>query len=139
MTITNGTVYPTTESGSPLFIYYRVEDSSSLNLPTNSPSPCITTFWINANDTGSSGALINTQNCYAGSTVLYYKGVESPNAAAPTGPNIILPAKTGGFGFSSSNRPSNGNNNTPVYVYLRIGLPIQATDLYFTNVTCALT
>lgn len=136
MTITNGTVYPI-NSSTPLFIYYRVEDSSSLNLPTNSPSPCITTFWINANDTGP-GALINTQNCYAGSTVSYYKGVESPSAASG-GLNIILPAKTGGYGFSSSNRPSNGNNNTPVYVYLRIGLPIQDADLYFTNVTCTLT
>jgi hypothetical protein len=116
-----------------------VEDSSSLNLPTNNNNnPCITTFWINANDTGP-GALINTQNCYAGSTVSYYKGVESPSAASSGGLNIIVPAKTGGYGFSSSNRPSNGNNNTPVYVYLRIGLPIQATDLYFTNVTCALT
>jgi hypothetical protein len=137
-TITNGTVYPS-NSSTPLFIYYRVEDSSSLNLPTNNNNnPCITTFWINANDTGP-GALINTQNCYAGSTVSYYKGVESPSAASSGGLNIILPAKTGGYGFSSSNRPSNGNNNTPVYVYLRIGLPIQATDLYFTNVTCALT
>ena len=139
MTVTSGTVYPT-GSSTPLFIYYRVEDSSSLNLPTNSPAPCITTFWINANDTGgSSGSLINSSNCYNdsnASSVPYYIGVTPPNATGTT--TITLPAKTGGFGFSSSNRPASGNN-TPVYVYLRIGLPIQTSNLYFTNVTCALT
>lgn len=141
MTVTSGTVYPTGSPSTPLFIYYRVEDSSSLNLPTNSPSPCITTFWINANDTsGSSGSLINSSNCYKdsnASSVPYYIGVTPPNATGTT--TITLPAKTGGFGFSSSNRPANGNNNTPVYIYLRIGLPIQTSNLYFTNVTCALT
>ena len=140
MTVTSGTVYPT-GSSTPLFIYYRVEDSSSLNLPTNRPAPCITTFWINANDTvGSSGSLINSSNCYnvneSNASVPYYIGVTPPNATGTT--TITLPAKTGGFGFSSSNIPASGNN-TPVYVYLRIGLPIQTSNLYFTNVTCALT
>jgi hypothetical protein len=147
MTISNGTVYPGDGQSPlppPLFIYYRVEDSSSLNLPTNIGSPCITTFWINANDTiGSSGSLITSTNCYnvndSNASVPYYIGVTPPKATIPVNTtNITLPAKTGGYGFSRSNRPANGNDNTPVYIYLRIGLPIQSSAINFTNVTCAL-
>jgi hypothetical protein len=69
--------------------------------------------------------------------VPYYIGVTSPSATGTT--TITLPAKTGGYALSSSNKPSNGIATTPVYVYLRIGLPIQTSNLYFTNVTCALT
>jgi hypothetical protein len=134
MTVTNGTIYPT-GSSTPLFIYYRLEDSGSLSLPSNGPNACITTFWINANDiSGSSGTAIGSGNCHTNdstfSSIQFY--TTAPNASGTS--NITFSVKTNGYALSSSNKPT----GSFVHIYLRIGLPIQATNLYFTNITCAL-
>jgi hypothetical protein len=136
MTVTNGTIYPT-GSSTPLFIYYRLEDSGSLTLPSNAPNACITTFWINANDvsSGSSGTPIGTGNCHtndsAFGSVQFY--TTAPNASGST--NITFSVKTNGYALSPSNKPT----GTFVNIYLRIGLPIlENSNLYFTNIACGL-
>lgn len=115
-------------------LYYCVIDSSSDVIPA-SQSKCITTYWINANALDE-GELITANNCYT--TTLpstNYIGSSIPNITK-FGNSLNFSVTSGGYSMSSVNIPA-GGIYSPVYVYLRIGLPM-ISPVSFTNITCNL-
>lgn len=115
-------------------LYYSVIDSSSPKLP-DIQEKCITTYWIDAN-ASNGGTLITANNCYIKNLPsVNYTGSSIPNIT-PSGNNLNFSVTSGGYSMSSVNIPLGGTTN-PVYVYLRIGLPINS-PISFTGVTCNL-
>ena len=126
---TNNIFY--TDASNPLFLWYRIEDSGLLTIATQSTFNNITSYWINANDSVTTGTLINSNNNYIGVINGYYIGTSQP-AAIISGSNVTFPAKTAGYDLSSVSSLFGS-----VYIYCRVGVSMNS-NFSFKNISCIL-
>ena len=128
LNVVNTLLYANSGGTNKILIYYRVEDTDALITFTSNNS---STYWVNANE-NATDPLTNNGSVSASN----YFTVPANKYPYYSSPTITQPATTIiktalPFPLSTS---TTGLTSGKIYIYVRIGLPMNIANVYLTNV-----
>jgi len=122
--LVNSLLYADSGGNNQVLVYYRVEDMGALSTFTSNNA---STYWVSVNDNATSS---NNNGPVSGSNYYSVPGNNKPYYSSPTSTTSLI---TAGLPLALSTNTT-GLSSGNIYVYVRIGLPMNISTTYLNSV-----